>query len=101
VITAVPHALSFRTGIGTPVEKSIRIANASVATIQLTNDSFTLAGQDASLFTLSGLPARVVSKADHGIGVTYTPTSAGDHTATLQIVVDKTKITITLTGKAQ
>jgi PKD repeat protein len=73
--------------INTPLTRTYTISNTGTTALTIPLGGITLAGTDASMFVLSGitLPATVAAGGSTTFVVTFTPTSTGTKTATLNI----------------
>lgn len=97
-LTAAPASLNFSTIAGTAITNTVTVSgtnltgNITAALVDNTGNAFSI---DPSTITVSG------TEAEGTITVTYNPTAAGDHTATLRLSSDgATAVDVALTGTA-
>lgn len=96
-VTFAPDALAFGPLLlGDAAERSVRIANPGVLTVQVTGVSI-----DGAAFTTNTTPFRLDPGAARDVPVAFAPGSAGDHAGTLTLTHDgpDSPIVVALTGE--
>ncbi|MBL0017562.1 MAG: HYR domain-containing protein [Bacteroidetes bacterium] len=75
------------TGVGVPVIRTYTITNSGTSNLTIGAGAITMSGTDASMFVVGGitLPASIVPTGSTSFTVTFTPTSSGAKTATVNI----------------
>ncbi|MDR3705970.1 MAG: hypothetical protein P4L28_08715 [Paludibacteraceae bacterium] len=97
---AIPTIISTSTSeVFTTVAGTAKIDTITVSGTDLTeNIALALSGTDANLFSISATAASY--SAPTPIAISYNPTAAGSHTATLTLTSSKDTVKVILTGKA-
>jgi len=97
---AIPTIISTSTSEAfTTVAGTVKIDTIIVSGTDLTeNISIALSGTDADMFSISATAASYSALTP--IAISYNPTAAGSHTATLTLTSTKDTVKVTLTGKA-
>jgi hypothetical protein len=93
-IISTSTAETFTTVAGTPKIDTITVSGTDLTE----NIALALSGTDANLFSISATAASY--SAPTPIAISYNPTAAGNHTATLTLTSTKDTVKIILTGKA-
>ncbi len=92
-LTVTPTSASFSAQVGATQAKTISVSGANLTG----NISLALSGANAGMFALS---ANSTGSTGGSVTVTYNPTVAGTHTATLTATSGSNQATVTLTGTA-
>ncbi len=82
--------------INSSVEKTLSITGGALSE----NVSLTISGTDATLFAVSPATINAAEEISETVELIYTPTTAGEHIATLTITSGTAKEQVTLKGKA-
>ncbi len=74
-------------GVGSPIVRTFTIANSGTNALTIGAGAITVSGTDASMFVVGGitLPASISAAGSTTVTVTFTPTSAGLKTATVNV----------------
>ena len=98
--SVTPTELKFTTTVNTPTKLALTITNDGTGFLRVPRAAVSITGTDAGLFKVSRYPGNLQSAGAGTLEVTYVPTSAGTHEATLNIDLESIAHSVTLSGTA-